>query len=303
MKKYISLFLILTLIFSFTACQINNKANDTEKNPGIENQEKTIFKAEIIEIYDNDVIVKPEGNSNIAKSSDKISISKEIFKENEVEIGDMVSIEFNGIILESYPAQLGQVFSVELLDNEHQEEYKQLIKFNNKLYFNTFEKSKHIPTCGVMDGIVTSTVERNEIPEENCQSNFGTGYQFQGFIIEETLQVLIDNIWYIFATENSIEDVKIYANNDLSARNTELKQDIHIYPLEAIKISRLINNANFIEGTTDCLAYTEITLNGNKYMYHNDCGSLNDFKNNRHIILQGEEKEIFDHNFNLYGEL
>lgn len=34
--------------------------------------------------------------------------------------------------------------------------------------------------CGNMDGEITSTVDRTELPIQNNQSNFGTGYQYQG---------------------------------------------------------------------------------------------------------------------------
>lgn len=36
-----------------------------------------------------------------------------------------------------------------------------------------------MPGCGTMDGEIVSTVEGTELPSENDQSNFGTGYQYQ----------------------------------------------------------------------------------------------------------------------------
>lgn len=34
-----------------------------------------------------------------------------------------------------------------------------------------------MPGCGMMDGEITSTVEGTDLPAENNQSNFGSGYQ------------------------------------------------------------------------------------------------------------------------------
>ena len=36
-----------------------------------------------------------------------------------------------------------------------------------------------MPGCGTMDGEITSTVDGTELPAENNQSNFGSGYQYQ----------------------------------------------------------------------------------------------------------------------------
>ncbi len=76
---------------------------------------KSVFKALVID-NSNGLLVKPDVNSNEFRSSDKISIgtgSAIIYDEdkkevdlNEIQIGDVINITYNGIILESYPAQI-----------------------------------------------------------------------------------------------------------------------------------------------------------------------------------------------------
>ncbi len=54
-----------------------------------------------------------------------------------------------------------------------------------------------MPGCGTMDGEITSTVDGKELPSENDQSNFGTGYPYQRSS-ENQLIVMIDGERNIF---------------------------------------------------------------------------------------------------------
>lgn len=54
-----------------------------------------------------------------------------------------------------------------------------------------------MPGCGNMDGEITSTVDETDLPEENNQSNFGSGYQYQRSS-EGQLIVVIDGNRIIF---------------------------------------------------------------------------------------------------------
>ncbi len=76
---------------------------------------KYVFNAVVID-NDNGLLVRPDVDSNEFKSSDKISVGTNntiIYDENkkkvdldEVQIGDSIKITYNGIIMESYPAQI-----------------------------------------------------------------------------------------------------------------------------------------------------------------------------------------------------
>lgn len=54
-----------------------------------------------------------------------------------------------------------------------------------------------IPGCGTMDGEIVSTVAGTELPAENNQSNFGSGYQYQ-MSSEGQIIVVIDGKRIIF---------------------------------------------------------------------------------------------------------
>lgn len=76
---------------------------------------KYVFKAVVID-NNNGLLVKPDADSNEVRSSDKISVgtnSTIIYDEDkkkvdlsEIQIGDSIKITYNGLILESYPAQI-----------------------------------------------------------------------------------------------------------------------------------------------------------------------------------------------------
>ena len=52
--------------------------------------------------------------------------------------------------------------------------------------------------CGNMDGEITSSVESWQQPEEDGQSNFGSGFGYQIGMEAGTLEVLQDGRWLVF---------------------------------------------------------------------------------------------------------
>ena len=75
------------------------------------------FVGKIIEAHDNFVIVKPEPNSREIKSSDKImvNINRPTNGTNDFYVvGNKIRITYNGVIMESYPAQI-KAIQVELV--------------------------------------------------------------------------------------------------------------------------------------------------------------------------------------------
>lgn len=52
--------------------------------------------------------------------------------------------------------------------------------------------------CGNMDGEITSSVESWQQPEEDGQSNFGSGFGYQIGIEPDTLEILQNGHWLVF---------------------------------------------------------------------------------------------------------
>lgn len=75
-------------------------------------------------------------------------------------------------------------------------DFVEMIKVKDRVYIST-DTAVDILRCGVMDGKIESTVENGVLPEENNQSNFGTGYGYQ-FRSEDIVDVYIDGKWVMF---------------------------------------------------------------------------------------------------------
>ncbi len=51
--------------------------------------------------------------------------------------------------------------------------------------------------CGTMDGEITSTVDGTEIPTEDNQSNFGSGFGYQ-YGADDTIEIYMNEKWFVF---------------------------------------------------------------------------------------------------------
>lgn len=72
-----------------------------------------------------------------------------------------------------------------------------MVMVNGKLYYDTGEESTVDGRCGTPDGEITSTVDGSEVPEEDNQSNFGTGFTYQ-YGSDDTLEIFMNDKWVIF---------------------------------------------------------------------------------------------------------
>ncbi|MCM1242879.1 MAG: hypothetical protein NC314_08565, partial [Roseburia sp.] len=79
------------------------------------NNETTVtFQATVIEISNDTILVKPVDGSSELNSADKFSIPN---AENlELQVGNLLEITYNGDIMESYPAQLGEVYEITVIE-------------------------------------------------------------------------------------------------------------------------------------------------------------------------------------------
>lgn len=71
--------------------------------------------------------------------------------------------------------------------------YPDLIMVNDILYYDSGEISTDL-RCGMMDGQITDVTDG--VPDENGQSNFGSGYGYQYGL--NGIDVSIDDEWHIF---------------------------------------------------------------------------------------------------------
>ena len=78
---------------------------------------KATFQATILEIRDGYYLVDPVDGSTELKSANQITVpmtNKNLSPEPEV--GDVLEIEYDGSIAESFPAQITNVYSIRIVE-------------------------------------------------------------------------------------------------------------------------------------------------------------------------------------------
>ena len=108
MKKLITLVLALICVLGLVGCD-GKAGKDFDKVDDLHQ-----FDATILEIHDGYFLVEPGAGMIELNSADKIEVSTQNADPSiEWQVGDLVLITYDGIILETYPARLNQVYKVE----------------------------------------------------------------------------------------------------------------------------------------------------------------------------------------------
>ena len=171
---------------------------------GFSNEAHQVFQAEILEIHDGNYLVKPVEGSWELNSADRIVVPiSNAHPSPEPEIGNVIEIEYSGEILESYPAQIADVYGIKLIREAETWDLIPMVMVNGTLYLDTGHESTIEARCGVMDGEITSQVDGSKQPTVDDQSNFGTGYGYQYGATEGTIELFMNGKWWIFATEEA----------------------------------------------------------------------------------------------------
>ena len=112
MRKQVLVILVLSLILAVTACGTSS-GGESE----IVGNEKATFQATILEIHDGYYLVDPVAGSTELNSADQITVPMTNMNPSpEPEVGDVLEIEYDGSIAESYPAQITNVYSISVVE-------------------------------------------------------------------------------------------------------------------------------------------------------------------------------------------
>ena len=189
--------------------------NNTIQIEGFSNEAHQVFQAEILEIHGSHYLVKPVEGSWELNSADRIEVPiRNAHPSPEPEIGDVIEIEYSGEILETYPARIADVYGIKIIKEAETWDLIPMVMVNGTLYLDTGHESKIEASCGVMDGEITSQVDRNKQPTVDDQSNFGTGYGYQYGATEGTIELFMNGKWWIFATEEARQEIQFPSIED-----------------------------------------------------------------------------------------
>ena len=189
--------------------------NNSIQIEGFSNEAHQVFRAEILEIHDGHYLVKPVEGSWELNSADRIVVPiSNAHPSPEPEIGNVIEIEYSGEILESYPAQIADVYGIKLIREAETWDLIPMVMVNGTLYLDTGHESTIEARCGVMDGEITSQVDGSKQPTVDDQSNFGTGYGYQYGATEGTIELFMNGKWWIFATEEARQKIQFPSIED-----------------------------------------------------------------------------------------
>ena len=176
----------------------------------------SVFQAVILEVRDSSYLVEPVEGSPELRSSDRIEVKMEHLDPSlEPEVGDIIEIVHSGEIMESDPARLQDVYSIRVVKEEEQEQWDliPMVMVDGKLYLDTEMESSVEARCGVMDGEITSSVDGTKKPTKDGESNFGTGYGYQYGPQEGTIEIFMNEKWWVFATEDVRQEIQFPETN------------------------------------------------------------------------------------------
>ena len=189
--------------------------NNSIQIEGFSNEAHQVFWAEILEIHDGHYLVKPVEGSWELNSADRIVVPiSNAHPSPEPEIGNVIEIEYSGEILESYPAQIADVYGIKVIKQTETWDLIPMVMVNGTLYLDTGHESTIEARCGVMDGEITSQVDGSKQPTVDDQSNFGTGYGYQYGATEGTIELFMNGKWWIFATEEARQKIQFPSIED-----------------------------------------------------------------------------------------
>lgn len=79
--------------------------------------EAAVFRAKVLEVHGKSVLVEPLAGEDELLSSDKIYVSFEKLAQiPEIKAGDILEIRYDGMIRESYPAQISGTYAIDVVE-------------------------------------------------------------------------------------------------------------------------------------------------------------------------------------------
>ena len=113
MRKQVLVILVLSLILTVTACGTSSGGGESKAG----GDENVTFQAVVLEIHDGYYLVEPVEGSAELNSADRITIPMtDMDSPTEPEVGNILEIEYDGSIAESYPAQIMNVYSIHVIE-------------------------------------------------------------------------------------------------------------------------------------------------------------------------------------------
>lgn len=218
MKRVVALVLAIVCVVSLVGCNTKSMDYIIENKPSV--------TGIVEEVHDDYIIVYSETADGYPNGSNW-SISLNVENKDsytDVVVGDEIVFYYDGMAMETDPLQVSTVYAItlktpadrtvnETIEEKDAESLEEaivgndlipMVMVNGELYMDTGHESTVEARCGMMDGEITSTVDRTEEPTKDNESNFGTGYGYQYGSQEGLIEIYMNDKWFVFATEKAL---------------------------------------------------------------------------------------------------
>ena len=152
-----------------------------------------------------------------------------------------------------------------------------MVMVDGVLYLDTGKVSTVMARCGMMDGEITSQVDGSQQPTIDNQSNFGTGYGYQYGAMEGTIEIYMNEKWWIFATEEARKEIQ-FPTESIESKIPD-KQTVEEYVID-YTINQVISGLKKTDITilsiTDQYAFVHTFGESPELLvYHYTCDNIN----------------------------
>lgn len=272
MKKLIAIILSLAFVLALVGC--NQKQADSH-------DESHVFQAEVIEIDNGTMLVKPLQGYTEAEYSEQISVVMQ--SSLEPQIGNIVEITYNGIMTEEAPPSPCGIKKIVVIEEDsptlagvsqmkHEEVNEVLSGKNISDLRNAWGEPIESDENGdswQADSSMIITVKYNGDVVESCELVCGTP---------------------LASTE---ENDELPDKEAFAASNIFTNESNPLVAEDGLTIADILENGTWnTEGTADCMNNIEIIIVDASYNYHSDCGTFNDTINQRSLSLDEATKNL-----------
>ena len=117
MKRILLFLLVLVLGIGILGCGASDKNAETDDGTS---QEPSVYTEEyvVIEATENHLLVAEIGQDGEVNEAMQYSTPNYFHSENEIAVGQKITIRHSGEILESYPMQFAKIYSMGYHDSE-----------------------------------------------------------------------------------------------------------------------------------------------------------------------------------------
>ncbi|MDE6312794.1 MAG: M56 family metallopeptidase [Lachnospiraceae bacterium] len=211
------------IVAAVIACAVVTVCFATNPKQDIPQEQRTV-QVRITEVEDRSFLVAPVEGSRELSSSDLFRVSiTNMPPSPEPQVGDIVEITYDGVILESYPAQFGTVYSMRVVSQENPPEIEELrVKYPEYFELGTpkglevyvWQMAENDYRFGPMQG-----TNREKTPKEKMALKGATAEEMA--LILSTFDIEDKSIFVIpwqnpissyMVTENMVKDPE-YINN------------------------------------------------------------------------------------------